>query len=171
MISQPLRAGRGLRAASLRARLREAIPVLLLLIVASCSRESANTSQPAKPTDDSTVPPVARRAIPEAAVAPRLESQSIAPLPPPEAAIIVPPGVQYVCVTNSGGQPQQTAIEFSPQVAQLCIKNPEMGPCQYERNACRRGGGRVYGGDGKEITVAMEAEYDKKVMRVRLKSN
>ena len=46
-----------------------------------------------------------------------------------------------------------------------------MGPCQYERNLCRGGGGRVYAPDGTEITMATEAEYDKKVMRVRFKSN
>jgi hypothetical protein len=46
-----------------------------------------------------------------------------------------------------------------------------MGPCQYERNLCRRSGGRVYASDGREITMATEAEYDRKVMRVRLKSN
>jgi hypothetical protein len=46
-----------------------------------------------------------------------------------------------------------------------------MGPCQYERNACRRIGGRVFGADGKEITLAIEAEYDKKVTRIKLKSN
>ena len=66
---------------------------------------------------------------------------------------------------------QTTAIEFSPKVGQLCAKDPEMGPCQYERNVCRRSGGRVYAANGIEITMATEAEYDKKVMRVRLKSN
>jgi hypothetical protein len=56
-------------------------------------------------------------------------------------------------------------------VAKLCVTHPEMGPCQYERNACRRSGGRVFGAEGKEITLATEVEYDKKVMRIRLKSN
>jgi len=46
-----------------------------------------------------------------------------------------------------------------------------MGPCQYERDLCRRGGGRVYAAEGKEITLQTEAEYDKKVMRVRLRAN
>ena len=36
------------------------------------------------------------------------------------------------------------------------------------RNACRRSGGRVYAADGSEVTQADEAEYDKKVMRVRV---
>jgi hypothetical protein len=36
---------------------------------------------------------------------------------------------------------------------------------------CRRSGGRVYAGGGVEITLQTEAEYDKKVMRVRFKAN
>ena len=48
---------------------------------------------------------------------------------------------------------------------------PYTGPCQYQRNVCRRDGGRVYAANGVEITMATEAEYDRKVMRVRLKSN
>ena len=44
----------------------------------------------------------------------------------------------------------------------------EMGPCQNARNACRRNGGRVYAADGSEVTQADEAEYDKKVTRVRV---
>ena len=43
-----------------------------------------------------------------------------------------------------------------------------MGPCQNARYACRRSGGRVYAADGGEVTQADEAEYDKRVMRVRV---
>ena len=85
----------------------------------------------------------------------------------PLAAIVVPKGSQYVCVVDSAGIRKQTAIEFAPKVAALCARHPEMGPCQYERNACRRGGGRVYAANGGEITMQTEAEYDKKVLRVR----
>ena len=46
-----------------------------------------------------------------------------------------------------------------------------MGPCQYERNISRGSGGRVYAADGTEITLATEAQDDRKVMRVRFKSN
>jgi hypothetical protein len=46
-----------------------------------------------------------------------------------------------------------------------------MGPCQYEREVCRRSGGRVIAADGKEITKATEAEYDRKVMRVRFRGD
>ena len=85
------------------------------------------------------------------------------------ADIVVPPNALHVCVTEAGGVRTQTVIEFAPKVAQLCASHPEMGPCQYERNACRRGGGRVYAAGGKEVTMATEAEYDKKVLRVQLK--
>ena len=46
-----------------------------------------------------------------------------------------------------------------------------MGPCQYEREACRRSGGRVFAADGTEITAATEAEYDRKVARIRLRAD
>jgi hypothetical protein len=36
---------------------------------------------------------------------------------------------------------------------------------------CRRSGGRVYAAGGVEITMQTEAEYDKKVTRVRFKAN
>jgi hypothetical protein len=106
--------------------------------------------------------PVVRTPLPEAPVAtPRA----------PSAAVVVPPGVQYVCVVDTGSERRQTTIEFAPKVADLCARHPEMGPCQYERNLCRRGGGRVYAAGGVEITTATEAEYDRKVMRVRFKAN
>ena len=68
-------------------------------------------------------------------------------------------------------QRKLTAIAFDEKVGKLCRTHPEMGPCQYERNICRGSGGRVYAADGTEITMALEAEYDKKVMRVRFKAN
>lgn len=83
----------------------------------------------------------------------------------------MPADTQYFCVTDGKGGRQQTAIEFAPDVAALCRRHPEMGPCQYERNRCRAIGGRVFAADGAEITRATEAEYDKKVMRARFRSN
>ena len=111
---------------------------------------------------------IVRRPLPEA------------PLPAPDAAgrpeslfapASIPPGTLYVCVSESAGQKRQTAIEFAPEVAELCRKAPEMGPCRYERESCRRNGGRVFAAEGAEITRQTEAEYDKRVLRVRLKSN
>ncbi len=89
----------------------------------------------------------------------------------PASAVVVPPGALYVCVAESGDTPRQTAIEYEGKTDALCRKHPEMGPCQYERNACRRGGGRVYAADGTEITLVTEAEYDRKVRRVQFKAN
>ena len=76
----------------------------------------------------------------------------------------------YVCTATVKGQVQQTAIEYEPRVKQLCSKHPEMSVCQYERDACRASGGRVHTAAGVEITRQTEAEYDKKVMRVRFRA-
>ena len=85
--------------------------------------------------------------------------------------ISVPAAALYVCVTDVAGQQKQTAIEFSPRVGGLCKRHPEMGPCQYERDLCRRSGGRVFAADGGEITRQVEDEYDRKVLRVRFRAN
>ena len=83
--------------------------------------------------------------------------------------VVVPPGSIYVCVTETAGVRREAPIEFSPNVRALCAKHPEMGPCQYELNVCRNSGGRVYAAGGVEVTLQMEAEYDRKVMRVRIR--
>ena len=113
---------------------------------------------------------VVRKSIPEAApqVAAAPATSATAKSAPP---VVVPAGTQYVCVADVDGERRQTAIEFAPKVAQLCERHPEMGPCQYERNLCRRSGGRVFAAGGVEITTATEAEYDRKVLRVRFKAN
>jgi hypothetical protein len=85
-------------------------------------------------------------------------------------AASIPAGAVYVCVTGSGKDRTIAAIELAEKAASLCTRHTEMGPCQNARNACRRSGGRVYAADGSEITQADEAEYDKKVMRVRVGS-
>ena len=125
------------------------------------------------PSAEAAGAPVARRplqtpAIPPIALAPPQIIPAPAPALPP---IAVPPNTLYVCVIDLKGRRQQTAIEFAPRVGKLCAKHPEMGPCQYERNNCRASGGRVFAANGVEITMATEAQYDKKVMRVRFRSN
>jgi len=83
----------------------------------------------------------------------------------------MPAGALYACVVESKGARQISTIELEPRVTKVCAKNPEMGPCQYAREACRAHGGRVFGPEGREITRATEAEYDRRVMRIRLQSN
>jgi hypothetical protein len=78
-----------------------------------------------------------------------------------------PPGPIYACEVAGARAP----IEFPGNVESLCRRHPEMGPCQFERDACRRRGGRVYTSNGEEVTAAVEAEYDRKVMRVRFQGD
>jgi len=151
----------------MRTRLASA---MLALIVVAC------TSTPETPKPLETTPPseAAGAAVVRRPVAP------VTPPPPPAAAVTpapqpfklaIPPNAIYVCVIQAPSGVQQTAIEFTPKVEKLCRKHPEMGPCQYERNNCRASGGRVFAADSSEITMATEAEYDKKVMRVRFRAN
>jgi hypothetical protein len=87
------------------------------------------------------------------------------------ATIAKAPNALYICVADVAGQRTETAIELAPNVRSLCQRHPEMGPCQYERDLCRKSGGRVFTADGREITRAVEDEYDRKVMRVRFRAN
>ena len=144
---------------------------LRLILVAAAI---AGCTQPREPVP--ITPPaesgaaVVRRPLPEAT--PTAPAGASAPASAiREAPVVVPPGVIYVCVSESKGVRTQTTIEFAPKVRELCAKHPEMGPCQYERDICRASGGRVYAAGGVEITAKTEAEYDKKVMRVRFKAN
>jgi len=149
--------------------LRTCALLTLAGLCAACSPTPvATTPVPLTPPADAAGAAVVRKTLPEPAVAAAPPAAAAIPAAP---EIVIPPGAIYVCVSETAGVRQTTAIEFAPMVAQLCAKDPEMGPCQYERNVCRRSGGRVYAANGIEITMATEAEYDKKVMRVRLKSN
>ena len=127
---------------------------------------------PITPAGETAGAPVVRRAVPEPAPAAVAKAAPATPTPaagtPPAA---FPANAIYVCVSESGGERRETVIEFSPKVGELCRKHPEMGPCQYERDICRRSGGRVYAAGGFEVTSQVEAEYDRKVMRVRFKAN
>jgi hypothetical protein len=136
-------------------------------MLTACSPSPVATSPvPVTPPGEAAGAAVVRRAVPETPAAPAPPAA-----PATATAVVIPPGAIYVCVADVGGVRQTTAIEFAPKVGDLCARNPEMGPCQYERNICRKAGGRVYAANGAEITMATEAEYDKKVMRVRFKSN
>lgn len=127
---------------------------------------------PITPAGDSKDAAVVRRPLPETAPPAVGSAGAIAPTAPAATpGVVVPAGSIYVCISESAGVRRETAIQFAPKVGRLCTKHPEMGPCQYERDVCRRSGGRVYAAGGVEITPQTEAEYDKKVLRVRFKSN
>jgi len=145
---------------------RLACAIALAIAVVACA------GPPAPPAAQDAGRAVVRRPIETPQPAPA------ATQPPAEAARAqaaiptdIPPGALYVCVTETGGQRRSTSIEFAPKVDALCRRHPEMGPCQYERETCRRNGGRVFAADGREITRQVEAEYDRKVMRVRFRAS
>jgi hypothetical protein len=152
--------------------MRRAVPALLFMFLlggCAATKEPLPLTSPA----DAKVAPVARvpldaYAQPPAAKVPSAPSTSVEASAPRIAA---PPGTLYVCVSENAGERQQTAIEFAPKVGALCKRHPEMGPCQYERDLCRRSGGRVYAASGQEITQQIEDEYDRKVLRVRFRAN
>ena len=141
-------------------------------VLVACASAPENPPLATTSQSDSVGAAVARRPLDTPAIPPVAIAPPTYPQPTPAAPkIVVPPNTQYVCVIDTKSKQQQTAIEFAPKVAALCRKHPEMGPCQYERNNCRASGGRVFAADGVEITMATEAEYDKKVMRVRFRAN
>jgi hypothetical protein len=150
------------------------LAVALALSACAPPREGAPGAAPAATSGatDAQRPLAEPGPPPVAGLSPAAPTAPVAPAAPSDAApIVVPADVLYLCVSESGGARRDTPIEFPPNVGELCRKHPEMGPCQYERDVCRRSGGRVFAAGGKEITAQTEAEYDRKVMRVRLKSN
>jgi hypothetical protein len=143
---------------------------LLSLELALSACTSPREPLPITPAGESRDAAVIRRAVPASPAPPVANvAPDIPTLSTP--AVVVPAGSIYLCITETGGVRQQTAIEFAPKVGKLCARHPEMSPCQYERNVCRSSGGRVYAAGGVEITAETEAEYDKKVLRVRFKAN
>ena len=139
----------------------------VLLALAGCATAPAPQKEtlPVTPPQDVAASPIVRTPLPQTplpAPAPDAEKASASPFVP----VVVPPNTLYVCVIDTQGVRQQTAIEFSPRVGALCRQHPEMSACQYERNICRRSGGRVFAANGTEITQLTELEYDKRVLRV-----
>ncbi len=149
-------------------RLNHVFGVLSLALVLSAPALSSEP-MPSTPAGNSDAAGVVGRPLPQPALPPVAGTALAVPamlpaVPPP----VVPAGSIYVCMFETGDVRRETAIEFSPRVGALCAKHPEMGPCKYERNVCRGSGGRVYAAGGIEITLQMEADYDAKVMRVRI---
>ena len=139
----------------------------VLLALAGCATAPAPQKEtlPVTPPQDVAASPIVRTPLPQTPVPPPASDAKKLPAPS-LAPVVVPPNTLYVCVIDTQGVRQQTAIEFSPKVGALCRKHPEMSACQYERNICRRSGGRVFAADGTEITQLTEMEYDKRVLRV-----
>lgn len=139
-------------------------------VVSACA--PVREPMPITPPGESKGAAVVRRPIAEPATPGTGSASAVAPTArAPASGVVVPAGSLYVCVSENGSARQEMAIQFAPKVAALCAKHPEMGPCQYERDVCRRSGGRVYAAGGVEITQETEAEYDRKVLRVRFKAN
>ncbi|MFO1396836.1 MAG: hypothetical protein U1F48_07205 [Burkholderiales bacterium] len=128
---------------------------LLVALLAGCQQAPAPTSSAPAPARPAPAPSPAAPA-------------AVAPVPKVVLpSTDFPPGPLYFCVTASA----RTPIDYEPRVEQLCRRHPEMGPCQYERNACRAQKGRVFTARGEEVTMAVEAEYDKAVTRVTFKGD
>ena len=138
---------------------RRLVTLLIVLAAAGCQQA------PAPPPRTSASPaPVAPAGAPSArATAPASAAKTAPALP----ALDFPAGPLYFCQSSSGRQ----AIDYEPRVEQLCRRHPEMGPCQYERDACRAKGGRVFTARNEEVTAAVEAEYDRVVRRVRFQGD
>ena len=126
-----------------------------LLTLAAC--------QPSTPPPRTTAPPAATPAPAAAPAAPVAKAPPAVVLP----SMDLPPGPLYTCDVAG----TRTTIAYAANVENLCRRHPEMGPCQYERDACRTSGGRVFTAKGDEVTPAVEAAYDAKVRRVRFQAD
>lgn len=135
--------------------------IALLLLLAACQPSTAPPRTTVAPPQ-APAPAMAKPA-PQPAPAPALAKAPPVTLP----SMALPPGPIYACEIAG----RRTVIEFPESVESLCRRHPEMGPCQYERNACRSSGGRVFTALGEEVTLAVEAAYDEKVRRVRFQAD
>ena len=135
--------------------LRRLCIAALLSAVAGCQQ----APPPAAPPATAVAPPPA--------AAPARSQPAAKPPTVALPAVDFPPGPLYFCESSGS----RRAIEYEPRVEQLCRRHPEMGPCQYERDQCRARGGRVYTARNEEVTIAVEAEYDRVVRRVRFQGD
>ena len=133
--------------------------VAMLLALAAC--------QPSTPPPRATAPPPAKSAPAAAPAATAVAPVAKGPSPTVLPSMDLPPGPLYACDVAG----VRTAIEYADNVEKLCRRHPEMGPCQYERDACRKNGGRVFTAKGDEVTPAVEAAYDERVRRVRFQAD
>jgi hypothetical protein len=126
---------------------------------------------PITPQADTKGAAVVRRPLPETAPA-SPQTAAVAPATTArEPAVVVPAGVLYVCVSGSGGTRTQTGdrvraesrrdVREAPRNGTVSIRARHLPP-QRRARLCSR---------GCRNHRADEAEYDKKVMRVRFKAN
>lgn len=124
---------------------------------------------PSAPPTELVAAVVAETPVPPSSSAKKRALAAPAPAAPaaPEAP---PPTSLYRCLKRVQGEDTWNPIELAPKLEDLCRRHPEMGPCQYQRQICRRAGGRVFDSEGREITPRIEAEYDRKVLRLKFRS-
>lgn len=80
---------------------------------------------PVTPPGEAATAPVVRRTLPEPAPPPVVASIAPAePRAPALAPVVVPADAIYVCVSETGGERKQTAIEFVSKVESLCRRHP-----------------------------------------------
>ncbi len=134
-----------------------------LVVTASPTKESV-PAMPAIPPTDGNATSIGSAA---GTVAPARAQPS--PVQIATVASVTPAGTtRYECVKGAAGAETRQPITFPENSGRICARFPAMGPCQYERVACRASGGRVIRFDGIEITKEVETEYDKQVQRFRL---
>jgi hypothetical protein len=139
--------------------------LFVVLLVTACQPSPPDGAGPARPRQAPSAAPADTAPRPPSNSAPQASSTPRATIALPSMQL--PPGPIYACDVAG----VRTPIEYPGNVEALCRRHPEMGPCQYERNACRHRGGRVYTSNGEEVTAAVEAEYDRKVRRVRFQAD
>ena len=133
-----------------------AAALAIVFTLAACQQAAP---PPPAPAAKATAPP-------PAVVAPSTAPVAKAP-PLTLPSVDFPAGPLYYCEAAGTRQP----VVYEPRVDNICRRHPEMGPCQYERDQCRAKGGRVFTARGEEVTLAVEAEYDKVVRRVRFQAD
>lgn len=139
-------------------------PAVTPVVVAAPPKKEAVSAMPAIPPTDGNATSVGSAA---GSVAPARSQPSAAQIA--TAASVTPAGTtRYECVKGASGAETREPIAFPENSGRICARFPAMGPCQYERVACRAAGGRVIRFDGIEITTEVETEYDKQVQRFRL---
>ena len=138
-------------------------PVVVAPVVPAVAPPTVS-AMPAIPPKDASVGSIGSAGGPVAPSRGQLSAVQIA-----NVASVTPEGTtRYECVKGKPGAETRVAITFPENSGRICARFPAMGPCQYQRDACRATGGRVIRFDGTEITKDVEKEYDKQVQRFRL---